>query len=289
MKNLLLRTLFLSLALLIGGNAAAQILYGANGAGGNPATVLVTINPATGVATTVGPIGFAVTGLAMHPTTGVLYGSTGGNAPVSPNSLIRINTTTGAGTLIGPTGLGGPVADIEFRANGTLFGWSEGSDELVTLNLATGAGTVVGPNTLSTFGSGLAFVGGTLYLADDGNDGVLHIINAATGAATNGPTLSGSPGAAGNPISALATRGGTLFGVDLLNSGARTAFLVTINPTTGVITNIGPTIAALDAIAFGVAAAPGDGTGIPTMSEWALILMILLMIATAYWARRKRS
>ena len=58
--------------------SAAEVLYGADGAGGN-ASNLYILNPATGgTVSTVGPIGFAVTGLAIHPTTRVLYGSTGG-------------------------------------------------------------------------------------------------------------------------------------------------------------------------------------------------------------------
>ena len=56
--------------------AHAAVLYGANGAQGNPASLYI-LNPATGgIVSTVGAIGFAVTGLAVHPTTGVLYGST---------------------------------------------------------------------------------------------------------------------------------------------------------------------------------------------------------------------
>ena len=80
----------------------AQVLYGADGAGGNAATNLYTLDPATGgIVTTVGPIGFAVTGLAVHPTTGILYGTTGNRSPASPGFLITINTTTGAGTPVG--------------------------------------------------------------------------------------------------------------------------------------------------------------------------------------------
>ena len=283
----ILRTILLACAFFVAGNAAAQVLYGADGAGGNAATILYTINPANGVATAVGPIGFAVTGLAFHPITGVLYGSTGGNAPISPNSLIRIDTATGAGTLIGAN-TQGPLADLEFRSDGVLLAWCECSDELATVNLNNGVATIVGPNAITTSGSGLAYVGGRLFLAGDGNDGVLSIINPASGAASAGPTLSGSPGVAGNSISALATRGGTLFGVDLADvGGGGAAFLVTINTTTGAVTSVGATIAGLDAIAFApLLLAPAQ---VPTMSEWALILMALLMAAAAFWVYRKRT
>ena len=77
--------------------AHGQVLYAADGQGGVPGNLYV-INQATGaIVQTIGPIGFAVTGLAFHPGTGVLYGTTG--AENDPPALIRINTTTGAGTL----------------------------------------------------------------------------------------------------------------------------------------------------------------------------------------------
>ena len=54
-------------------------LYGATGVLGNdtaPPSNLYRIDPSTGAATTVGPIGYAVGGLALDPTAGVLYGVT---------------------------------------------------------------------------------------------------------------------------------------------------------------------------------------------------------------------
>ena len=271
---------------------AQVVLYGANGAGGNNAAVLVTLNPATGaVLSTIGPIGMPVTGLAVHPTTGVLYGTTGngGGAPVNPNSLIRINRTTGVGTLIGATGLGNPVADITFRSDGTLFGWSEDTDDLVTLNLTTGVATVVGPSGVGTAGSGLTFgAGGVLFFTGQGATGDIATVNPATGLVTAGPALTGSPN--GNQINALAFNAGVIYGSDFAGGGAGgAANLVRINTATGVITDLGPTIDGLDAIAFGAAFAPGDSVGIPTMSEWALLLLALLMVAVAFRAHRKRT
>ena len=58
--------------------AAATILYGAAGEGTLTST-LVVIDPATGsVATTIGDIGFGLTGLGMNPITGAIYGVTSG-------------------------------------------------------------------------------------------------------------------------------------------------------------------------------------------------------------------
>ena len=249
------------LAALVGaaGLAKAQTLYGANGAAGNASTNLFTIDPTSGAATTIGPIGFAVTGLAFNPLTGTLYGSTGNQSPASPGSLITINPSTGAGTLVGPFGLPGQtMADLTFTSNGTLFGWLEPTgDDLYTINLATGAGTLVADSGLNTSGSGIAAnTSNTLFFAGSGSSGALRTIDSVTGQPTTVATLSGSP-VAGN-VSALAFDGSnTLFGTILPNFGAP-AYLVTINTATGAITTKGQTSNNMDAIAFQATPEPGS-------------------------------
>ena len=102
--------------------ASAETLYGADGAQGTPAN-LYLLDPETGaVICTVGPIGFAVTGLAVHPITGVLYGSTGNASPTSPRSLITIDKATGAGTVVGSFGIPShTMPDLTFTSDGTLL------------------------------------------------------------------------------------------------------------------------------------------------------------------------
>ena len=104
----------------------------------------------TGATTSIGPIGFAVTGLAVDPISGTLYGSTSSLSPISPHSIITINTTTGAGTLVGSVGLDDEeVADLTFDAAGNLFGWTEMyTDDLVRIDTATGTATPVGESGL---------------------------------------------------------------------------------------------------------------------------------------------
>ena len=72
-------------ALAAGGLAstasAAPVLYGATGADSTdtsppPVSKLYSIDPANGAATAIGSIGSAVTGLAVDPTSGTLYGVT---------------------------------------------------------------------------------------------------------------------------------------------------------------------------------------------------------------------
>jgi Bacterial Ig domain len=120
-------------------------LFATDGGGGNASTKLYTLDPANGqILSTPGLIGYPVTGLAIQPGTGVLYGVTTGTDP----RLITINKATGTGTVVGslfnplPSPcLTGPIADITFASDGTLYGWSEHSDDLVTINLITGVAT----------------------------------------------------------------------------------------------------------------------------------------------------
>ena len=157
----------LLLAALIGAPALGETLYGVDGAEGNSAANLYILDPANGsVLSTVGPIGFPITGLAFDRRTNTLYGSVGGNG-ANPRSLVTIDRTTGAGTLVGSLGVNTPMADITFSPSGTLFGWSgfTGTRGLYTVDPATGAATFVGPNT----GRG-SFVDGNGLASDAAGD-----------------------------------------------------------------------------------------------------------------------
>lgn len=239
-----------------GSASAAQLLYATDGAGGNVSNLYI-LNPDTGaVVKTVGPVGFAVTGLAIDPTTGTLYGSTGRQASAgqpNPGSLIKIDRTTGKGTLIGDERANTETAaDITFTPDGALFGWLEDTtDDLVTINTATGAATVVGDSGLDTYGSGIASnSAGVLYFAGEGEQGRLFTIDRSTGAATPIATLNGPNGDPG--ISSLAfDASGTLFGSRIpSDSPSFGSDLITLNTGTGAITSKGPSVDRLDGIAF---------------------------------------
>ena len=228
------------------------VLYGATG--GNVNSDLYTVNTATGATTSLGPIGFAVTGLAVDPTTGTLYGSTSMQSPSNPGSIIAINKATGAGTLVGSIGMPGEeVADLTFDAAGTLYGWTEiFGDDLVTINTATGAATVVGNSGLSTYGSGIADVNGTLFYSGEGVWGDLRTVDKSTGLTTVVSTLQGAPSNT-DAIAAMAAHPdtGVLFGVALNDTDVvHPAYLVTINTATGAITTVGALPNDFDAIAF---------------------------------------
>jgi DNA-binding beta-propeller fold protein YncE len=276
----------------------AQVLYGADGAVGNPATNLYILDPATGgIVTTVGPIGFAVTGLAVHPTTGFLYGTTSNRSPTSPGFLIAINQTTGAGVAIGDLVAGDETAaDITFGADGTLYGWLEAdTDDLVTIDLLTGAATVVGDSGLSTAGSGLAGIGNPLILFGEGDDACASLIDTGTGAVSDPCVFTLNSTFNGEIAAADFDAGGVLYGADLTGSGTqpRLAQLVTINTTTGAVTVLGDSVNSLDAIAFSLAApeptpvpslpnaATGEPSGAADSGPWLWAAGLLFVIAAA--------
>ena len=118
---------------------------------------LWTVDPATGVATLVGPTGHAITGLAARG--GLLYGAGG----KGDNSFYRLDPRTGAATLVGSFG---PdltrwvnSVSMSFDAQGTL--WAVISyvppeydtdtppdwNDLATIDPATGEVSVLGPIT----------------------------------------------------------------------------------------------------------------------------------------------
>jgi hypothetical protein len=252
----LLSTLGVFACCLLARSAPAQVLYAA--IGDDSGSGLYTVNPLTSVSTFVGPITagetqLSVTGLAIHPVTGVMYGVTA-DLEVSPQ-LITIDPATGNATVIGDVS-DGAVPDITFSADGILYGWEKGlpaairasptsskasgrrslappsQGVLLRIDLSTGAGTPVGSaqTVPSQAGCGISSVLGIIYLSLDRANGALRTVDPVTGATTAGPTMNGS----GNAIAALATSpSGVLFGAT--NEGQ----LMTINTSTGAVTLIG--------------------------------------------------
>ena len=92
-----------------------------------------------------------VSGLAVHPTTGVLYGFLNTQDPIDCNlapsgsgTLITIDKATGAATVVGSMGAADIVAtDITFDPFGTLYAWDKVGTDLYTLDTTTGAATQV--------------------------------------------------------------------------------------------------------------------------------------------------
>ena len=217
--------------------SAAPILYGAAGGGG--ADSLLTLDPTTGAVTSsIGSIGFSITGLAMDPLSDVLYGVTSRGDAAIPLLLVSIDTATGAGTLVGSLGPVARVSDIAFTSDGTLYGLS--SSGLGTINLSTGLFTSLGGPSVS---GGLAVDhNDNLLFAEFAN--ILFEIDKTTGAITGQEAT----GLGNLRVSALAYDATiqTIFGVERPLGGS--SFL-TLSPDGAVI---GDTVG-LDAIAFSTA------------------------------------
>ncbi len=248
------------------------MLYGSAFIGPGGAASLYTIDPATGAATLVGPIGFTrVSALDFNPSNGVLYGV--GQDLLSNAVLITVNTATGAGTEVGSLGLGGLVSqDIAFRpSDSTLFSYNFGN--IYTINTTTGAATFVhtDPNGFP-LGDALAFSSaGTLYTADETD---LRIVDqTAGGTITHLVNLN-------YPISGSRANGmkfdfstGTLY-ASAVSGGPGTNYLATIDIGSGNVTEIGPTVAGLDALAVSV---PEPGS---------LVLFVAGGVGLLFWGRR---
>lgn len=174
------------------GDALSSALYGALGAS-LPTSDLYTIDAATGAATLVGPIGYAVTGIAFDPTTRLLYGVTSASSDSDPDSIILIDPASGAGILVGALNFSSNCSDICFGDDGQMYGWDAATGDLSTISKATGQATRVGFSTHP--GGGLDFAGAVLYhLQREGDDGNLATIDPATGARALAPAIDGIPG-----------------------------------------------------------------------------------------------
>src|SRR4051794_16683298 len=99
-------------ALALAAPAAAQVILYAATASGGPGELYV-LNPATGgVVRDVGPLtdaagaNYPLTGLAVHPVTGVLYGSVANANAATRARLVTINPATGLVTPVGPFNAG---------------------------------------------------------------------------------------------------------------------------------------------------------------------------------------
>jgi WD40 repeat protein len=264
---------------------AQTVLYVASGNGN--LSSLYTVNPLTAQSTLIGAVlingvtPVVVTGLALQPGTGVLFGVSGSEYEPS-RQLLTINTLTGFATSLGTIGIARleNASDITFAADGTLFGWNVRGGPLLRIDPTNATRTVIGSAMNGTQGNGLAFTpNGTLYLAGP-TTGSLYTVNTSTGAITSVAALSNLPLNFGTGFNALTSDpNGVLYGTGR-GSGAQ---LVTIDTTTGVITSVGVlSFGEADALAFGFAP-------VPEPSTWALMLLGLLAVGWRRFAREGRA
>jgi hypothetical protein len=259
----------------------ASVIYGAT-ASGSPGN-LYRLDPATGASLgLVGPLddalgtNYPITGMAFHPTTGVLYGSTGNNPAETAGLFVRINPATAQVSVIGPFNAGpvnsdgtpATMADLAFDGSGNLYGiGSIGGPQLYSIDILTGQATVIGNSGLtSTTGGGLAISSSGVYYAtptasrygkyDPGTGAYMNITNPA------------KPGGGGS-YAALEFGGGRLYGLNSAPGSPPPTYLASIDPPTGTVTNLGQSVNALDAIAW----IPEPGTLTLLLGSVAIVLL----------------
>ncbi len=297
--------LFVAVLLLVSVDLAqSQILYGAATGQefGNAPSSLYMINPTTGDANLIGPIGFnGVTGLEYLPD-GRLIASANADEGATVAVLIEINKDTGAGSLIGVLGNSsnfdecGRMPDVAYDSNsGLLFGYSDScngnTEGLYVINQNNAQVAFVGPSGFNDGGNGLAVdPSGTIFGTPIDADGLITL-NRSTGAGTVIPE---SVGNVPNAINAMDfnPENGVLYGSfkdfdDIIGNGNRQSYLVTINTSDGTITVIGQTVLGLDAIVF-FDDRPVLLT-VPTLSEWGLISMAGILGIVGFMVMRRRK
>ena len=239
---------------------AEAALYAATAAGA--AGHLYILDPATGAMqqdigslNDTNGVNYPITGLAFHPTTGELYGSTGNNPSSTAGLLVKIDPATATVTLVGAfntgvsnsSGVPATMGDLCFDSSGNLYGVATiGGPQLYSINPTTGQATVVGSTGLtSTTGGGLAISSdGTFYGTPTASR--FGTYNPATGAFVN---VANPTKIVGGGYGALSFNGSVLYGLNVGSGSPPPTHIVTIS-TAGVVTDVGVSVNSLDAIAF---------------------------------------
>lgn len=275
-------------ATLYAATVRSQVAPGSTGLAGN----LYTVNPESGVSTLVGPIRvegttpIGVTGLAVHPASGVMYGVTALASPNHPRSLVTIDPGTGTARLVGSLGAVG--SDIAFDNRGNLFVWLRETRQAGIIDLGTGTAIPLGtPGPPGPTGGFAIDTRGTAYVAATGASGTLDRVDTNTGAITSGPSLAQAPYPAG--INSLAVSAdGTIFGVNTNLGSPASTVLVKIDAATGVVTRVGALPNDTDALAFAESASAFASLRTPgTVLLVAGILAVVAAIAFVALGNRR--
>ena len=242
---------------------------------------LYAVNLANGTATLVGairlpgskPIG--VTGMAVHPATGVLYGITSEQSPNHPRSLVTIDPTSGAATLVGD--LGSIGSDIAFDAKGTLYVWLPGTSQLGTVNLSNASVAPIGRPSAAGSPAGIAIdPGGMVYVTSKGASGTLDNVDLVSGALQVGPPLTGAPFS--TQINSMTfSPSGLLLAVNSNGGSPANTRLVTINTATGAVSTIGTLPDDTDALAFS-GTGPNLAPTFSTMSQGGRVVIVVISV-----------
>ncbi len=260
---------FPGVAIYAGGlayDAATDTLYATgNISTSSGITRLFSINRHTGVLTAFPGMSPTVNlmsgGLAIHPTTGVMY-ATGTDGIHQSSVLYTIDKTTGAETTVGVNGpnccgngtFGFSMYGLGFRSDGTLFanGYSSAttSSHLFTVNIVSGLATDIGSHGVAV-GRELAYSG--LAFGETGTLYSMGSLSASTSGLYSVNPTSGLATVIGNLVLPLGVDGGLSF----VPIGAPTLYCTAKTNSQGCVPSIGFTgmPSATSATPFTVAAA----------------------------------
>jgi hypothetical protein len=233
------------------------------------------------------PIG--VTGMAAHPSTGVLYAITSDKSPNNAHSLVTIDPTSGAAELVGDLHVSG--SDIGFDSKGTLYVWLPATSQLGTVDLSSAAVAAIGKAGLPGSPAGIAIdPNDMVYVIAKGASGTLDNVDLATGALQIGPQITGAPFS--TQINSMSfSPSGLLLAVNSNGGNPANTRLVTINTASGVVATIGPLPDDTDALAFS-GLGPNIAPTLSTMSPGgrvviAVVSVVLVVLAATLVLRRK--
>lgn len=175
---------------------------------------------------------------------------------------VRIDEITGTGSTIGHVGFD-ELNSLDVNSSGTFFSVCSSSKTLITINPITGDGTAVANLScdIPPDVRGLAFdPTGVLFASIDGPGpdmgdlNYLYTIDVATGQCT----LIGGTGLT-SLQSITFSPSGILYGWEVSASWVGQGGLVTIDPLTGIATDVNPSVGGANSSIQGIAFAP-DGT-----------------------------
>jgi streptogramin lyase len=195
--------------------------------------VFLTINPDSGNGHIVGPSGFSeITGVAIQPSTGTIYGTIGG---IATSQLIKIDAQSGRAfekiTIPVPR-----LRAIAFDTNDDLYLANLSTSQLYRLNPITGDTTYIGTPKIKNL-SGLTInpIDGQLW-GTGASDDEIYQINKKTGAAI----LIGKTGFI-NTSDLAFDAAGNLYGLSGFSRLNPPTDFIKIDPATGIGTLIGST------------------------------------------------
>jgi hypothetical protein len=261
-------------------------LFGTDASGGN----LLTVDNNSGAGNVVGPTnGPGMPSLARDPTSGQLYGGSGGGGgslwTIAPNG-VAAQVSAGNLGFAAMSGYDFNNAGILYASVNIAGDGGTGGDHLATVNTQTGITTIIGPfgscdkdgdgnfgdvyNIPADSGLGICTIEGMEAIAfdsagnligasrgkiQDPNPAELYSINLATGAATVLQPLTqvGGP-VTGGIVSLQFTCDGTLYGGSAQDQGGDGGFLVTINQQNGNYATVGAASATAGSSLGGLAA-----------------------------------